>query len=169
MIVQPATDSGRFRTAMERGRRGPKTSTSVGLKSVNVQLLGDTSINFAAAVGRHAFSSPSLRGVSEMPYALSGRIQSVPQRFLPGSGGDGFAAGMDPLLRLRLTAQIQPLEMGRIAAIRSLQRCTRSWLRSARGDFSSSAAATEIVTHRPAVACLQERFDIYVRGLARFS
>jgi hypothetical protein len=50
MIVQPATNPGRFRTAMERSRRGPKTSSSGGLESGNVQLCGDTSVTVTTPV-----------------------------------------------------------------------------------------------------------------------
>jgi hypothetical protein len=56
-------------------------------------------------VGCHDLACPSLRGVSEMPHTISCRLQSVSQRLVPGSGGERFAAGMDPLLRMRFAAQ----------------------------------------------------------------
>jgi hypothetical protein len=112
MIFQPETASGRFRTAMERSRRSPKTSSSGGSESGNVQRCGDTSINVAPPVGCHDLACPSLRRVSKMRYAISGRIQSVSQRFLPDSGRERFAAGMDSLLRVRFSAQPQPVELG---------------------------------------------------------
>jgi hypothetical protein len=56
-------------------------------------------------VGCHDLACPSLRGVSEMPHTVFDRIQSVSQRFIPGSGRERFVAGMDSLLRLRHTAQ----------------------------------------------------------------
>lgn len=40
-----------------------------------------------------------------MPHTVFDRIQSVSQRFVPGSGREGFAAGMDSLLRVRFAAQ----------------------------------------------------------------
>lgn len=81
-----------------------------------------------------------------MPYAISGRIQSVSQRFIPGSGRDGFAAGVDSVLRMRFTAAFQPLEMRRITALRSFQPCSRSRLRTARRDCSHSSATTWIAS-----------------------
>jgi hypothetical protein len=47
-----------------------------------------------------------------MPHTVFDRIQSVSQRFLPGSGRERFDAGMDSLLRVRLSAQPQPVELG---------------------------------------------------------
>jgi hypothetical protein len=47
-----------------------------------------------------------------MPYPISRRIQPVPQRFVSALSSDGLAPGMDSLLRVRLTAQSQPLEVG---------------------------------------------------------
>ena len=112
IIVHAATNSGRFRTHRGNERRGPKTSSLSGSKSVNVQLYRDASVNFAAAVGCYDLARPSLRRVSEVPHPVPDRIQSVSQRFLPGSGRERIAAGMDSLLRVRFTAQFQPLEMG---------------------------------------------------------
>ena len=112
IIVQAAMDSGRFRTHLEKKRQGPKTSSLSGSKSVNVQLCGNTSVTFAAVVGCYDFACPSLRGVSEVPYTVPGRIQSVPQWLLPALSSDGLAPGMDSLLRMRFTAQPQPVEVG---------------------------------------------------------
>src|SRR5579871_2489338 len=67
--------------------------------------------------------------MSKMFHAVLDRIQSVPERFLPRAHEHGRTTAMDVVLFLRLAAQSKPLELGRIAALRSLQHsaCARLW------------------------------------------
>jgi len=69
-----------------------------------------------------------------MPYSISDRVQSLPERILPGAAGGGVLGRMDPVLFVRPTAQFQPMVLERVEDVRGFQSCSQSWLWSPRGN-----------------------------------
>jgi hypothetical protein len=69
-----------------------------------------------------------------MPYSISDRVQSLPERILPGTGDGGNLGRMDPVLFVRPAAQFQSMVVERVEDVRGFQSSSRSWLRSARGN-----------------------------------
>lgn len=71
-----------------------------------------------------------------MPYSVSDRVQSLPQRILPGAGDGGVLSRMDPLLFVRPTAQAESMVLERVEDVRGFQSSSRSWLWPPRGDHA---------------------------------
>src|SRR5438445_12469513 len=68
-----------------------------------------------------------------MPYSISDRVQSLPERILPGAAGGGVLGRMDPVLFVRPTAQFQLMVVERVEVVRGFQSFSQSWLWSPRG------------------------------------
>jgi hypothetical protein len=82
-----------------------------GSRSVFVLLSRRSLGTFSAAVACYVLAYPSLRRMSEVLDALSGRLQSVQEWLVPGSGRERNVSGMDSVLFLWNATQFQPLEI----------------------------------------------------------
>jgi hypothetical protein len=69
-----------------------------------------------------------------MPYSISDRVQSLPERILPGTASERAFGRMDPVLFVRPAAQFQPMVLERVEDVCGFRSSSRSWLRSARGN-----------------------------------
>jgi len=134
MIDHRVRNSGRFRTTMKNRGRGPKTSAANGSGAVFVRSSRPGLSTFSAAVACYVQSHPSLRGMSEVLYALPCRLQSVQEWLVPDSVRERDVSGMDLVLFLWNAGKFQPLEIGGDEALPGFQRRSSSRIRSAGRD-----------------------------------
>ncbi len=112
IIVQFTLHSGRFRTAIQEGakvRKHPeREDRGPFLSDVHLRNWLTSEQCWVC----NDLACPSLRGMSEMFYALPCRLQSVSERILSRPGREGSIAGMDVVLFLRHAGLSQPLAVG---------------------------------------------------------
>ena len=85
--------------------------------SVCVQRCEIESGKFAVTVGCHGLACASLRGVSQVLYAVSGRLQSIPQRLVSAACGAWLVSRMDALLLVPIAFRSQPVDIGRTSSL----------------------------------------------------
>lgn len=114
-------------------------------------------------------SSP-LRGMSQVPDALSGWVQSIPQRVVPAPFGRRIRRRMDALLFLRDAALSQSMAVERVENVHGLWSGAPSRLRRTRGNRASrkfrrwNVAVTKQLTLRLQNVKLREYQFLTMRG-----
>ena len=107
--------------------------------SGNVQGWGANFANVRRGGFCDVLAGASLRGVSEVPNPVPGRVQSVSEWLVPGTDGAGLVRRVDVVLFVWVAAYLKPVEREGVAGVRGVAGGAWARVRSAGGDCRDPA------------------------------